>query len=58
MANLDYESENTQLSVNLRAYMGATERVTASNYDDFIMMFDDGERLAVSNNIIASKFAR
>lgn len=54
---LDYERLNKYLPQSLRAFVGATDRMTTQDFNQFFTMYSGFEQLAVFNNRIAAEFA-
>ena len=53
---LDYEKVNQYLPQSLRAFVGANDRMTTQNFNQFFTMYSGFEQLAVFNNRIAAEF--
>ena len=54
---IDYEKINKFLPQSLRDFVGATNRVSRQNYQEFLTMFSGVELLAVMNNLVAAEYA-
>ena len=54
---IDYEKINKFLPQSLRNFVGATNRVSRQNYQEFLTMFSGVELLAVMNNLVAAEYA-
>ena len=55
--NLDYEKMNKFLPESLRNFVGATNRISRQNFQEFISMYSGIELLAILNNIYAAEYA-
>ena len=54
---IDYEKINKFLPQSLREFVGATNRVSRQNYQEFLTMFSGVELLAVMNNLVSAEYA-
>lgn len=54
---LDYSKQNPYLPEALRAFVGATDRMSKQDYTQFITMFNGVEQQAIFNNKTAAEFA-
>ena len=54
---IDYEKSNKYLPESLRNFVGATNRISRQNFQEFISMFSGVELLAVMNNMYAAEYA-
>ena len=54
---IDYEKTNKYLPESLRAFVGASDRMSRQDFRQFITMFRGLEQLAVFNNQTAAEFA-
>ena len=54
---IDYEKINKFLPQSLRNFVGATNRISRQNYQEFLTMFSGVELLAVMNNLVAAEYA-
>ena len=54
---IDYDKINKFLPQSLRNFVGATNRVSRQNYQEFLTMFSGVELLAVMNNLVAAEYA-
>lgn len=55
--NIDYDKTNKYLPESLRAFVGATNRVSRMDFRAYTPMFRGVEQLAVFNNVTAAEFA-
>ena len=55
--NIDYSKTNKYLPESLRNFVGATNRISRQNYQEFLTMFSGIELLAVMNNLVAAEYA-
>ena len=54
---IDYDKINKFLPQSLRNFVGATNRISRQNYQEFLTMFSGVELLAVMNNLVAAEYA-
>ena len=54
---IDYEKINKFLPQALRNFVGATNRVSRQNFQEFLTMYSGVELLAVMNNLVAAEYA-
>ena len=54
---IDYEKINKFLPQSLRNFVGAVNRISRQNYQEFLTMFSGVELLAVMNNLVAAEYA-
>lgn len=54
---LDYDKMNKFLPESLRNFVGATNRISRQNFQEFISMYTGIELLAILNNIYAAEYA-
>ena len=52
---IDYENQNRFLPESLRNFVGATNRITRQNFQEFLTMYSGIELLAVMNNLYAAE---
>ena len=54
---IDYDKVNKFLPQSLRNFVGATNRISRENYQEFLTMFSGIELLAVMNNLVSAEYA-
>ena len=54
---IDYENQNKFLPESLRNFVGATNRITRQNFQEFLTMYSGIELLAVMNNLYAAEYS-
>ena len=54
---IDYEKINKFLPQSLRNFVGATNRVSRQNYQEFLTMYSGIELRAIMNNLVAAEYA-
>ena len=54
---IDYEKINKYLPQSLRNFVGATNRISRQNYQEFLTMYSGIELRAIMNNLVAAEYA-
>ena len=55
--NIDYNNLNKYLPESLRNFVGATNRISRQDFQEFITMYSGIELLAIMNNMVAAEYA-
>ena len=54
---IDYDRVNKFLPQSLRNFVGATNRISRQNFEEFITMYSGIELMAMMNNLVAAEYA-